>query len=206
MVDSGRPGGRRYFRSAGGLARSAGSAAQRARPRRRRPGAQAADGPAARRHGPLHAGDAGAAQEQSAALPSARPQFAHAAPPGPQEHARPLGEHGAQRRQGRRARAAAAARADDGKPADGDAGHERRRPRRHDAAAPRARRHDPRAAGLARPHLQAGSGPAPARRRTRAARQAWAEGPARAARPTGPAAGGTPSATCGRASRRCATG
>jgi hypothetical protein len=37
--------------------------------RRRRPGAQAADGPAARRHGPLHAGDAGAAQEQSAAHP-----------------------------------------------------------------------------------------------------------------------------------------
>ena len=71
------------------LRAAAGSAAPGARPRRRRPGAQAADGPAARRHGSLHAGDAGAAQEQSAAHASARPQFAHAAPAGPQEHARP---------------------------------------------------------------------------------------------------------------------
>ena len=101
----------------------------------------------------------------------------------PQEHARPAGESGAQRRQGRRPATSAAARADDGKSADGVAGHERRRrPRRHDVAARRSRRHDPAAAGIARPHLPAGPGSAPAERPARPAGQAGAARPAAEAR------------------------
>ena len=51
-------------------------------------------------------------------------------PARPAEHARPAREPGEERRQGRGAGDAAAARADDGKHADGVAGHERRRKRR----------------------------------------------------------------------------
>ena len=109
VVDGGRHRGRRRFRRPGGVAQCRGGAAPGARTRRQRPGDQATHGSAARGDGPLHAGDAGAAEEQPAAGASARPQCAHAALAGSQEHARSAGELGAQRRQGCRASAAAAA-------------------------------------------------------------------------------------------------
>ena len=62
------------------------------------------------------------------------------------------------------------------------------RRRRYDVGARRARRHDPQAAAIARPHLPAGPGPAP---------------PA-AISSSGQQGAATRSATCGRTSRRCA--
>ena len=87
-----------------------------------------------------------------------------------QEHARPPGAAGALGRQGCRQAAARSAAADARQPADGPAQRRPGRRRRHEAGARRARRHDPPAAAVARPHLPPGPGPAPP-----------------AARPTGPA-------------------
>ena len=149
---------------------------------------KAADGQAARGDGSLHAGDGRAAAQQPAAYQPARSQCARAEPARSKEHARPLGEPGAQRLSRCRPPAAAAAPADDGKPADGDAGHERRRYGRHDVGARRARRHDPPAAGFARSHLPPGPGPAPAERPARPARKAAKARPAAAGQRDGRAA------------------
>src|SRR5581483_5664450 len=135
-------------------------------------GNQEADGSAARRHGQVHAGARrGDAQEPAAGATAARSQHAHAQPAGPQEYDGPAGEHGAARQQGRGATIARAAAADDGKSADGAAGPDGQRRRRHDVAARRAWRHDPQAAAVARSHLPPGTGYAP----RPPARTTWAE-------------------------------
>ena len=101
----------------------------------------------------------GDAEKSAATLASARPQYPHAQPARPQEHARPAGKPGALRQQGGRAPAARRITVDAGKPADG-AARRTRRPgrRRHDVGARRTGRHDPQAAAIARQDLQAGPG------------------------------------------------
>ena len=101
--------------------------------------------------------------------------------------------------QGCRAPVARPASADAGKPADGAARrrHGRWR-RRHDVGARSARRHDPQAAAVARPHVPAGPGSAASARPAPGQRGQRGRMASRASRAT------ANSANCSRTSRRCA--
>ena len=134
VADGGRHRGRRHCQCRGSVAQRRECAAAGARPRRQRSGAQGADGAAARGDGPFSAGDGGTAEKQPRACPPAQPQYPRALFARSAKHARPVGKSRAQRRQGRRAPAFAAAAGDDGKPAGRHAGHERGR-RGHDVGA-----------------------------------------------------------------------